>query len=107
MFYYKTSFSKKAVFLEKTAKNHLWEDLTVLRGSGRLATNINITFFVGVDVLNIFHLATVSKKNNNIFQNNSEKLYLGSMTIFEGTGRQTTKMNIIFFAGKWGTKYSF
>ncbi len=35
MFYYKTSFSKKAVFLKKMAeKPHLWEDLTVLREEG-------------------------------------------------------------------------
>ncbi len=48
-------------FLEKTAKTHLWEDMAVLRGGGRLATKINITFFVGI-VLNIFHLTTFSEK---------------------------------------------
>ncbi len=29
---------------------------------GRLATNVNITFFVGFEVLNIFHLTIFSKK---------------------------------------------
>ncbi len=55
MFYYKTSFSEKAVFLEKTAKSRLWEDMTVLRRGRRLATKINMTFFVSIDVLNIFN----------------------------------------------------
>ncbi len=82
MFYCKTDFSKKALFLEKTAKNCLWEDVTVLRGGGSLARKINITFFVGIDVLNIFHITTFSKKKRNIFQNNNKKLFLGGMTIF-------------------------
>ncbi len=62
MFYYKTSFSKEAIFLEKTVNNHLWEDMTVLMGGGYLATKINITFFVGIDVLNSFHLITFLNK---------------------------------------------
>ncbi len=41
---------------------HLWDDVTVLRGGMRLATKINTTFFVGIDVLNIFPLTTFSKK---------------------------------------------
>ncbi len=34
----------------------------VLRGGGHLAIKINITFFVGIHVLNIFYLTTFSKK---------------------------------------------
>ncbi len=98
MFYYKTSFSKKAVILLKTAKNPFVRGHDYFENRGCLATKINVTFFVGIDVFNIFHSTTFSKKNN-IFQNNSEKLLLAGMTIFEGTGRQTTKMNITFF---WG-----
>ncbi len=63
-----------------------------------LATKINITFLVGIEILNIFHLTIFSKKTN-IFQNNSKKLFLGCMTIFEGMGCLTTKMNITFFGG--------
>ncbi len=40
MFYYRTSFSKKAVFLEKTAKTPFWEGMAVLRG--RLLGEIDI-----------------------------------------------------------------
>ncbi len=29
------------------------------------------------------------------------------MTIFEGTGRRMTKMNINFFGGKWDTEFNF
>ncbi len=48
---------------------HLWEDMTILRGGRRLATKINITFLVGIDVFNIFHL-TIFFEKTNIFQNN-------------------------------------
>ncbi len=74
MFYYKKSFSKKAVFLEKTAKNSFVERHDRLEGRERLVTKINITFFVDIDVLNIFHLTTFSKRT--IFSK-SEKLFLG------------------------------
>ncbi len=36
-------------------------------------------------------------EKNNISQNISEKLFLVGVTIFEGTGGRTTKMNITFF----------
>ncbi len=63
MFYYLTSFSKKKTLLsEKTVKNHSWKDLNVLKGRGRLATKINITFFVGNEILNVFYLTIFSKK---------------------------------------------
>ncbi len=63
MFYYKTRFSKKkAVFLEKTAKNLFVGGHDRFEGRGRLATKINITIFVGIALLNIFHLTTFSEK---------------------------------------------
>ncbi len=62
MFYYKTTFSKKAVFSEKTAENPFVEGMTILKGGGSLATKINITFFVCIEVLNIFHTIIFSKK---------------------------------------------
>ncbi len=34
----------------------MWEDMTILRGREHSATKISITFFVGNEVLNIFHL---------------------------------------------------
>ncbi len=55
MFYYKISFSKKAVFLEKTAKNPFVGGHDRFEGKGHLATKINITFFEGIEVLNIFY----------------------------------------------------
>ncbi len=45
--------------MEKTAKNHLWEHVTVLGEMGLLGTKINITFFVENEDLNIFHLTTL------------------------------------------------
>ncbi len=41
-------------------------------GKGCPATKININFFVGKEVLNIFHVTNFSKKKT-IFQNNREK----------------------------------
>ncbi len=65
MFHYKISFSKKAVFLEKIEKNPFVGGHDHFEGRGRLAIKINITFFVGINVLNIFHLTTFSKKKKN------------------------------------------
>ncbi len=105
MFYYKTSFSKKAVFLEKIAKNHLWEDMTVLRGVGHLATKVNITFFVGVDVLNIFHLTTFSKKT--IFSKISAKNYFWGAWPFlrERRADDKNECNLFFFFFFWKIGY--
>ncbi len=41
--------------------------MIVLRGKGCLATKINITFFVGNAVLNIFHLTIFLKKKTQYF----------------------------------------
>ncbi len=46
----------------KNCKNHLREDMIVLRGRRCLATKINITVFVWNEVLKIFHLTIFSKK---------------------------------------------
>ncbi len=57
MFYNRTSFSKKAVFSEKIAKNPFVGGHDHFEGrGGRLATKMNITFFVGLEVLNIFYV---------------------------------------------------
>ncbi len=77
--------------------------MTVLQGGRRLATKINITFFVGNEVFNIFHKTIFFIKQffrkNNIFQNNCEKNFWGDLTIFEGTGRRMRKINITFSVG--------
>ncbi len=59
--------SKNATFSEKTVKTHLWDDMAILRGRSHLVTKINVTFFVGNGILNIFHLTIffkVTTKNN-------------------------------------------
>ncbi len=50
--------------------NHLWVDMTVLRGRGRQATKINITFLVGYEALNTFHLTFFLNKKKQYFPNN-------------------------------------
>ncbi len=62
MFYYKTSFLKKAVFSEKTAKNLFVEGHDHFEGRGRLATKIIITFFVSFQVLYSFSFNNFFKK---------------------------------------------
>ncbi len=61
-FIIKQVFRKKEYFPSKLQKAHLWEDMTVLRGGASGDKNQN-NFFVGIDVLNIFHLTIFSKKN--------------------------------------------
>ncbi len=49
--------------MEKNAKNHLWEDINnCFEEREAFGTKINMTFFVGIDVLNIFLSTTFSKK---------------------------------------------
>ncbi len=63
-------------------------------------TKINITFFAGNVVSNVFYFTILSKKKK--FPNNNREKYLiifGGMTIFEGTGSRTTKMSINFSTG--------
>ncbi len=69
--------------------------LAVLREGRRLASKISIIFFVSIEVLNIFHFTIFSK--NTLFSRITVKNnFLGGMTIFDGMGRRTTKMNITF-----------
>ncbi len=77
--------------------NYFWEDMTALRGRDYLVIKINITFFVGNKVLNIFHLNIFSKKS--IFSKITVKNNFWGMTIFQKTGDRTTKMNITFSMG--------
>ncbi len=97
-------FEKSSIFGEKIAKNPF------VGGHGRfrrLATKISITFFVGIHVLNIFHLTTFSKKT--IFSKIKTKNYFfwGGGWPFLREGGRTTKMNITFIGGKWGYQIQF
>ncbi len=85
MFYYKTSFSKKAVFLEKTAKNPFMGGHGRFEGRGALSDKNQYNLFYRHRHFEYF-LSNNFFEKNNIFQNISEKLFLGDVTIFEGTG---------------------
>ncbi len=106
MFYYKTSFSKKAVSLEKTAKNLFVEGHDRFEGGGASGDKNQYNLFCRHRRFESFFILQLFLKKQ-YFQNKSEKLFLGGVTIFEGPGSRTTKMNITFFFGKRGTKYSF
>ncbi len=62
MFYYRTSFSKKAVFLEETAKTPSVRGNYHFEGKGAPGDKNQYNLFIGIDVLNIFHLTTFLKK---------------------------------------------
>ncbi len=96
MFYYRTSFSKKAVFLEKNAKNPFGGGHGRFEGRGAPGDKNECNLFCRHRRFEYF-LSNNFFVKNNIFQNISEKLFLEGVTIFEGTGNQTTKMNITFF----------
>ncbi len=97
MFYYKTNFLKKAVFLEKMRKIIFGR---TYRFEGREVSGDKnqYSLFRMQWGFEYFSFNSFFKKNN-IFQNNSKKLFFGGMTIFEGMGRRTTKMNVTFFLG--------
>ncbi len=69
-------------------------------------TKINITFFVGIEVLNIFHLTIFSKKT--IFSKITAKNNFGGTTSCEEEkGRSDNKSEYNLFTGKKGTEYCF
>ncbi len=84
-----------SIYVEKIVKNHLWENVTILRGRGCLVTKININFFVRNKVLNIFQI-TIFKKKEQYFPKNFWRI-----TIFQRMGSRMTKMNTIFSMGNW------
>ncbi len=94
------------MFPEKTAKNCLWEYMTVLRRKRRLATKNHYNLFCRKSRFQLFSRNNFFGKENSIFQTNHENQFFGGMTIFEGMGRRMTKMNN-FFCGKWGREYGF
>ncbi len=98
MFYYKTSFLKKAVFLEKIAKHPFVRGHDRFEGRRSSGDQNQYNLFCKHCRFEYFLFNNCFEKNNT-FQNNSEKLFLGCITIFEGTGRRTIKMNITFFLG--------
>ncbi len=83
--------------MEKTVKNPFVRGHDRFEGRGRLSTKINIAFFVGIEVFNIFRSTTFLKKKH-IFQNNRGKLFLGTLD---------DKHEYSLSFGKLGTKYSF
>ncbi len=68
-------------------------------GHGHLATKIDITFFVGVQVLNVFYLTIFSKKT--IFPKITAKNnFWGTWPFLRERGNEYN-----FFCEKWGTEY--
>ncbi len=96
MFYYRTSFSKKAVFLEKTAKNPFVGRNGRFEGREAPGDKNQYNLFCRHRRFEYF-LSNNFFEENNIFLNNSEKLFWGDVTIFEETGCRTTKINVTFF----------
>ncbi len=81
MFYYETSFTKTAVFLEKTA---FVEGDDSFEGRGTSGDKNQYNLFCGHRRFEYFSFNNFLEKNH-IFQNNDEKLFLGVVTIFERT----------------------
>ncbi len=107
MFCNKTSFSEEAVFLEKTTKTHLWEDMNVLRGGESLATKISVTFFCKHRRFEYFSFNNFFEKNN-IFQNNSEKLFLGAWPFLsERVSDNKNEYNFFFRNGVFSSVLKF
>ncbi len=89
MFYYKTSFSKKAIFSEKTVKNQFVGGHDRFEEREASADKNQYNLFYRHCGLEYFSFNNFFEKKK-IFRNNSEKLFLGGMTIFEERGRRIT-----------------
>ncbi len=76
MFYYETHFSKKAVFLKKTAKNPFVGGHDPSEGKGASGDKNQCNLFCRHRRSEYFSFNNFFEKKNNIFQNNSEKLFL-------------------------------
>ncbi len=76
-------FLKKAVLSEKMAKLQFLGLKSLLKGRGRRATKMNITFFIGNEIVNIFSFNNFSEKSN-IFGENGEKIFGGHDHFLEG-----------------------
>ncbi len=102
MFYYFTRISKKAVFLEKTAKNSFVGGHDRFEGRGASGDQNQYNLFdrhwgfVYFSFNNFFGKRIFFKITGKIFFGGGSG---GGMTIFEGRGRRMTKMNITFFGG--------
>ncbi len=77
MFYYRISFLKKAVFLERTAKNPFVGGRDRFAGRGTSGDKIQYNLFCRCWSFEYLSLTNFFEKNN-IFQNNSEKLFLSA-----------------------------
>ncbi len=107
-------FLKKTVFSEKTIKKHSWKDMTVLKGRVCLATKINVTFFVGNEVLHVFYETIFSKKKIN-----KKAIFFSEITLENnffgreeddqiwGNGASDDKNEYNLFYRKWDTVYCF
>ncbi len=94
-----------SIYVEKIVINHLWEDMTILRGRGFQATKININFFVRNELLNIFHITIFSKKT--IFSKIIMKSNFWRSYYFSGNGMSDNKSEYNLFCRKWSTEYGF
>ncbi len=90
MFNYRTSFSKKAVFLEKTAKNPFVGRRGRFEGRGAPGDKNQYNLFCGHRRFKYF-LSNNFFEKNNFFQNISEKLFLGGASPFLREGGSDDK----------------
>ncbi len=72
-------------------KTHLWENTTWFEGGGG-------AFFVGIEVLNNFHVAICRKKNNIFFQITAKNYFWGHIH-FWGNGALDDKIKCNLFGG--------
>ncbi len=84
---------KNTVFSEKVVEDRLGEDMAVLRRRGRLVTKINITFFVGNEVLNIFIEQFFQPKKKTYFPKYLQKIIFGGHEFLWQSRSRTTKMS--------------
>ncbi len=98
----KTSRMFFNLYWKNCKKPFMWENDHFERNTC-LSTKINITFFVGIEVLNIFHI-TIKKKEIPEYQ---QKIMFKGHDHFSGNEVSDDKNEYNLLYGKWATKYGF
>ncbi len=106
IFLFNNFFKKSSIFSgnnEKLFWEHIWQ---FLRERRRLAPNINGTFFITKEVLNIWLFSSFFKKKP-YFLRKWQKTVSGAQVFPDAKGAFVDENEYKLFYGKWGFEYFF
>ncbi len=104
IFYYLADFSKKAVIFWENGKKPFLEAKSLLKGRRHLATKMNITSFMGNEVLKIFSFYNFFEKSN-IFGENGGKKSGGAVSVHTAICSNVKRLWVVASVKKICLKY--